>query len=190
MSPQSRQNINFSLALRLPLWSGKGAIIASWTDRKVNQRNFPVETEAAGFLSLDVWLFFFEIIISYIWKVNSSIQAYYQQKTLDQNELRWMHSMPRRITSVCTASTNTRLLLRCTFHSECPDMSLIEVIVMTVPGMSEWKKTTGLTGNFQLMPVRAASFFFQLHKSTCSFCSRRNPVPKPFFFFCSLFAWN
>lgn len=115
--------------------------------------------------------------------MNSSIQAYYQQKTLDQIELRWMHSMPTRITSVCTASTNTRLLLRCTFHSECPDMSLIEVIVMTVPGMSEWKKTTGLTGNFQLMPVRAASFFFPAAQKHMLVLQQNKPSSKTFFFF-------
>lgn len=96
---------------------------------KGQREEFPLNAEAARFLSFDVmslvWLFFIIItIVSLIWRGNRSIQALYEQKSLDQIELRWVHPMPRRITSVCSASTNTWLLLCCTFHSECPDLSL------------------------------------------------------------------
>lgn len=53
-----------------------------------------------------------------------------------------------------------------------PWLVTIEVIVMTVPGMSEWKKNNGPNRKFPVDACMPASFF-QLHKSTCSFSSRK-----------------
>lgn len=116
----------FELGTWFTFVEGKGAVIESLTDWEVNGRKSHSRQrlrDSSGLMSL-VWLFLLLRLFLRFGKGNRSIQALHEQKTLDQIELRWVHPMPRWITSVCTASTDSWLLLCCTFHSECPDLSL------------------------------------------------------------------
>ena len=75
-----------------------------------------------------------------------------------------MHLVAARITSVCSASTNTRLLLCCTraltchYRSYCYDNPKYECESEKKKKRKE-KKNTALTVNFQPLPVITASLF-------------------------------